>query len=405
MPGRNNILSRIGAAIGLSQNTTVPIKRTTVYKDKTGKVHKTAHNAAISNAKAVKEGKLINHDGKVYTPYENAMRVYEETEQKADAIRGYYNKWFNATHTESIDYPYMHNKAITLHDAGRASGVTISTNQLDSIAKYASLAGMPFDKALGFGIKESTLGNGTLFNSKESKELIDARTVTYESEKKRINSLISKAKVDGNNYNIYEDELKHLDKQYKDDIAAYKRETLYSGVGNNINDTMLFSNWKGYPLINPFDRIGTYYGIRPLDEKYAEARVLMSQEEGSNENFKTVSDYYDMVNNENKQIQSNIDYWQPIFEKEIKEGKIKFPELNGMTRGQAAMWWYQNFPNTYNSGQGQDYHNKVEENRKAVLQSPEIQTYIQGSNYISNAEKARMRTKKSYGGLIHLDEL
>lgn len=57
--------------------------------------------------------------------------------------------------------PFIRKKAITLHNAGIASGAKLSTNLLDSISKYAGEAGLPIETALGLATKESTLGNPT----------------------------------------------------------------------------------------------------------------------------------------------------------------------------------------------------------------------------------------------------
>lgn len=55
--------------------------------------------------------------------------------------------------------PYIKEKEIKLTNAGKLTGAKLSTNQLDSIAKYASKAGLPIKTALGLVGQESAFGN------------------------------------------------------------------------------------------------------------------------------------------------------------------------------------------------------------------------------------------------------
>lgn len=55
--------------------------------------------------------------------------------------------------------PYIKEKEIKLTNAGKLTGARLSTNQLDSIAKYASKAGLPIKTALGLVGQESAFGN------------------------------------------------------------------------------------------------------------------------------------------------------------------------------------------------------------------------------------------------------
>ena len=57
--------------------------------------------------------------------------------------------------------PFIPEKKIKLTNAGLATGATLSTNMLDSIADNAQRAGLSLKTALGFAVKESTLGNPT----------------------------------------------------------------------------------------------------------------------------------------------------------------------------------------------------------------------------------------------------
>lgn len=60
-----------------------------------------------------------------------------------------------------LSIPFIEGKKIKLSNAGLATGAILSTNMLDSIAKYADRAGLPLKTALGLAVKESTLGNPT----------------------------------------------------------------------------------------------------------------------------------------------------------------------------------------------------------------------------------------------------
>ncbi len=56
--------------------------------------------------------------------------------------------------------PYIPEKAIKLTNAGKDTGVTFSTNLLDSIAKYSNITDLPLKSALGLVGQESTFGKG-----------------------------------------------------------------------------------------------------------------------------------------------------------------------------------------------------------------------------------------------------
>lgn len=56
--------------------------------------------------------------------------------------------------------PYIPKKRIRLTNAGKDTGAVLSTNMLDSIAKYANKVGLPIQSALGLVGQESTFGNG-----------------------------------------------------------------------------------------------------------------------------------------------------------------------------------------------------------------------------------------------------
>ena len=112
-------------------------KRKTVYKAKyTGKVYNTAREAALDNARYLREP--IN---------------------RFDVKSKEYPKY------RDFSIPFIKEKKRTLTNAGLATGAVISENLLDSIAKYAAMEGLPLKTALGLATKESTLGNPTDDNS------------------------------------------------------------------------------------------------------------------------------------------------------------------------------------------------------------------------------------------------
>lgn len=61
----------------------------------------------------------------------------------------------------NYNIPFIKDKAITLTNAGLATGAILSTNLLDSIAVNAERAGLPLKTAIGLATKESTLNNPT----------------------------------------------------------------------------------------------------------------------------------------------------------------------------------------------------------------------------------------------------
>ena len=73
-------------------------------------------------------------------------RAQKLTEKRKQAERKYF-------------IPYIKDKSITISGNNEDRGAVISTNMLDSIAKYSRQAGIPFKDGLGLVAQESTLGN------------------------------------------------------------------------------------------------------------------------------------------------------------------------------------------------------------------------------------------------------
>lgn len=113
-------------------------KKKTVYFYKsqaTGKVFKTRQEAIAENNKY-----------KTNLGYRRTIN----REQEFEAAK-------NKSGNERI--PYIKEKEIKLSKAGKLTGIKLTTNQLDSIAKYANKVGLPIKTALGLVGQESAFGN------------------------------------------------------------------------------------------------------------------------------------------------------------------------------------------------------------------------------------------------------
>lgn len=120
----------------LLNNNTTPRKTVHFYKSKSGKVFKTIREATRDN---------YNYNNNP------SYRISIKSEK--------YNRFLSSK--PDITIPYIKSKAVTLNKAGKATGARVSTNQLDSIAKYANRAGLSIPTALGLVMKETTFNNLT----------------------------------------------------------------------------------------------------------------------------------------------------------------------------------------------------------------------------------------------------
>ena len=114
-----------------------PKKKTVhFYKSQaTGKVFKTRQEAIAEN------NKYKTNLG--YRRTINREREFEAAKNKSGNER----------------IPYIKEKEIKLTNAGKLTGTKLTTNQLDSIAKYANKVGLPIKTALGLVGQESAFGN------------------------------------------------------------------------------------------------------------------------------------------------------------------------------------------------------------------------------------------------------
>ena len=138
-----------------NNTTTAPKKTVHFYKSKSGRVFKNYNEALYDN-------KLWNND------------VVYRYNRKGDL---YHKKYGLREH----NIPFQKQNAITLRNAGRASGAVISPNQLDSIAKYANRAGLSIPTAFGMVMKESTFNNPT--DTKSAAKLFGLKKGTREYNK------------------------------------------------------------------------------------------------------------------------------------------------------------------------------------------------------------------------------
>ena len=123
-----------GFIFGNNNNSNV--KKKPIYRSARGKTFSTAREAYIDNDK-------YYHIDPIYR-YQQKGKLYHQKYGLRE-----------------LNIPFQKQNAITIRNGGRASGAVVSPNQLDSIAKYATRAGLSIPTALGLAIKESTLNNAT----------------------------------------------------------------------------------------------------------------------------------------------------------------------------------------------------------------------------------------------------
>lgn len=121
--------------------------------------------------------------GKVFNTFREASRdnykYYKENPTYRYYIKGkqYHQKYG----LRELNIPFQKENAITIRNGGRASGAVVSPNQLDTIAKYATRAGLSIPTALGLAIKESTLNNATDTKSAAKLRGLKVGTKAYEN--------------------------------------------------------------------------------------------------------------------------------------------------------------------------------------------------------------------------------
>lgn len=141
---------------GLFSDNNSNAKNKVVYRSARGKVFNTFREASRDNYKYYKEDPVY--------------RYYIKGRQ--------YHKKYGL---RELNIPFQKENAITIRNGGRASGAVVSPNQLDTIAKYATRAGLSIPTALGLAIKESTLNNATDTKSAAKLKGLKVGTKAYEN--------------------------------------------------------------------------------------------------------------------------------------------------------------------------------------------------------------------------------
>ena len=194
-------------------------------------------------------------------------------------------------------------KRYTLTNAGKATGAYVTYNQLDSIYNNAKKAGLPFNQALGLGIKESTLGN-------------------------RTTDLANRAKLNKISKDIY----------YR--AIRENRPIMYQSHFDHPITEIDLVNYQNTNINNP------YYEALKYAEKQAKGNKLK---------------YYQMLQQGEKYADN--------------KARKFLEDTPSMSVLEAAFRKYKNNPNRYNPGQS-NYSTLVNENAKAIMNSPEIINYL-----------------------------
>lgn len=136
-----------------------------------------------NNSNAKNKAVYRSARGKVFNAFREASRdnykYYKENPTYRYYIKGkqYHQKYG----LRELNIPFQKENAITIRNGGRASGAVVSPNQLDTIAKYATRAGLSIPTALGLAIKESTLNNATDTKSAAKLRGLKVGTKAYEN--------------------------------------------------------------------------------------------------------------------------------------------------------------------------------------------------------------------------------
>lgn len=318
--------------------------------------------------------------GNIYTTEKEAMN--DNGRYLSDPSYRFSYKSTNFPHYDPLFIPFIENKRVTLSDAGLATGAIISTNLLDSIAKYAEQTGLPIKTALGLATKESTLGNPTDDSSVvkligKDKALMMQRGQTGQ----HLNT--TGAAIDARELvNYYKDTWNPYEVALE--IADEKSRKLVPAPDGNVYD-------------NKGNIVGTrFYHDDPGYEEYKQEKEL--------------------ADNKRRQIFNDIllsgeKYADNLAEK--YKDKIKGNIL------EAAFTDYKNNPHGYNPGQP-NYSELVERRASEVWNSPEIQAWYNdyknqkadgGSlnsktwDNLSMAEKSEMMRVAIENGITTLPEI
>lgn len=108
--------------------------------------------------------KGLSSNGSYVDTYKNTKGEHVKTKTPhTDELIDKRDDWEHklAARNSKEEIPFIPEKRITLSNAGRLNGAVLSTNMLDSIAKYSERTGLPLKTAIGLAGAETTLGNPT----------------------------------------------------------------------------------------------------------------------------------------------------------------------------------------------------------------------------------------------------
>lgn len=241
---------------------------------------------------------------------------------------------------DETEIPFIKDKEITLTNAGLYTGAKLSTNLLDSIAKYAKISGLPLKTAVGLVAKETSLGNPTVDSSLKK---LARDGFAYQ---------LAKALNGGQHIN----EGKALNP--KDLINFhYEEQNPYLGL-KNIAYKKSVGNMGDYGREGPF-------GDEDFLKRYREQLKL-------GENYS---------DNQAKKLLSNFN-----------------PNKNVL---QAGFEFYKQNPRKYNYNQT-NYPQLVEERGNMVYNSPEFKSWLSTSEYKKQGGKMNAIEQFKQGSKIHI---
>lgn len=200
----------------------------------------------------------------------------------------YFDKHYYPVYDEEL--PYLKEKSITLSNAGPATNAVVSTNQLDSIAKYAKIAGIPIFTALGHAVKESTLGNPTenkdyyRLMGMSGKDIKDKAHIQDENSKLKMSNWLNLELHQGESgvensdkYNPYLQQIGAVMRQLKTKGIPITKENIWKGVQSSIGYARKLAKQyekanKRVPILQA--AFATYkknpYGYNPHQSNYVE---------------------------------------------------------------------------------------------------------------------------------------
>lgn len=236
---------------------------------------------------------------------------------------------------DEVNIPFIESKKRKLTNAGLATGAVLSTNLLDSIAKYATIERLPIKTAIGLAVKESTLGNPT--DDSSIYQLMTKENANY------VRGL-------GTGQHINPGE----------DVDARLLLNYYKDTWNPYNEAIEYAKNKANKLlINP--------------DKDNKRRSLEEYDLDMADYYKRYDQVVDSILKAGERYADN-------------QAKKKSSSITGNVM-QAAFRDYKNNPNGYNPAQT-NYQELVNRRADEVWNSPEIQEWYK--NYISKRNGGRV---------------